>query len=410
MYLENILDGKPYIKFLEKDLNGRFINIYREKNIYSLNDLYYPNVFFLSEDQRLLNPYKEKIMSLEDLDEQGKNYKYPNIHETYKEPLFFFVYNTDNYYHFVYDTLPYLISYNHLKNTIPNIKILMSFPNPQKKELYKFVKEFLEILDITENDIEYIKKNTLYSEVYFSNSYTHDIDSNLPPRQEIYAFYRNIVKTVKESNNIGILPEKIYISRRTWLHGDLTNIGTNYTNRRTLESENELVNNLISLGFTEVFTENLSISEKILMFDNAKYVIGAIGGGLCNVLFSKSDCFLFCICSPTFLDVNARFVFSFGNVKSEYWKDTYHVDKNYWKKWMRIKSDNIVGEIEEINGSSLTIMYLDERVAGWNSEMQYKRMNIETKNCVALDMGLNSSWDLKVSDFVNYIKKNIKND
>ena len=36
-------------------------------------------------------------------------------------PLFLFIYNTDNYFHFLYDSLPYLISYLHIKNDIPEL-------------------------------------------------------------------------------------------------------------------------------------------------------------------------------------------------------------------------------------------------------------------------------------------------
>ena len=51
------------------------------------------------------------------------------------DPVFFFIYNTDNYYHFIYDTLPYLITYNHLKSDISNLKLLMNY---QEFHLYFF--------------------------------------------------------------------------------------------------------------------------------------------------------------------------------------------------------------------------------------------------------------------------------
>ena len=102
------------------------------------------------------------------------------------ECLFYFIYNTDNYFHFVYDTLPYLISFMEMKKTKPKLKLLMNYPNPNKKEHYRFVSEFLDILGITDNDIKIIDENTEYSSILVSTSYTHDFDSNLPPRNEIY--------------------------------------------------------------------------------------------------------------------------------------------------------------------------------------------------------------------------------
>ena len=44
-------------------------------------------------------------------------------HMTY--PLFFFIYNTDNYFHFLYDSLPYLISFFELKKYLIFINILL---------------------------------------------------------------------------------------------------------------------------------------------------------------------------------------------------------------------------------------------------------------------------------------------
>ena len=63
-------------------------------------------------------------------------------------------------------------------------------------------------------------------------------------------------------------------------------------------------------GFTEVFCENLTMSEKIGMFRNAKYIAGPIGGGMCNVIFSPPETRVLSINNPTFFDVNYRFRFS----------------------------------------------------------------------------------------------------
>ena len=49
------------------------------------------------------NVYQDKINKIEN----------SNIIE---ENVFFFIYNFDNYYHFLYDTIPYLYTYLELKN------------------------------------------------------------------------------------------------------------------------------------------------------------------------------------------------------------------------------------------------------------------------------------------------------
>jgi capsular polysaccharide biosynthesis protein len=316
---------------------------------------------------------------------------YINVYET---PLFFFVYNTDNYFHYVYDTLPYLISYLHLRKSIPEIKLLMQYPNDQKMSFYPFVLEFLELLEIGRDDIVLVNNETLYTSVHISTSYTHDIDSNLPPRKEIYGFYQSIVSRVKSMNISMEVPKKIYVSRRTWLHGDFSNIGTNYTMRRRMINEDELVERLVSDEYQEVFTERLSTIEKILYFAGATHVIGAIGGGISNVLFSSATTRLEAIISPGFLEVNKRFKYSLDCVDVYYNYNTQHVEFGEFKKYMRVKFDEGIGEIEEIIGDKLIISYTDVSNTGWNSECIFKKVEMSKDQVARLDNGLNSAWKI----------------
>jgi capsular polysaccharide biosynthesis protein len=320
-----------------------------------------------------------------------------SVKKIYTEPLFFFIYNTDNYFHFLYDSLLYLISFLKLKKEIPNIKLLMQFPNEQKKEFYPFVLELLEILNILNDDIVIVDEYTEYKEIYVSTSYTHDFDSNLPPRKEIYDFYQNIVKNVKEKYTLDKeTPKKIYISRRTWLHNDFSNIGTNYTTRRRLVNEDELVEKLFSQGFVEVFTEKLTTIEKILYFANATHVVGAIGGGISNVLFSPKTTKLEALVSPGFLDINTRFKYSLECVDVSYNMNTSHIEKSIFKTYMRVKTidGNIVGEIEKIYDDKLLVSYTDGSNTGWNAQCKYKQIELNFDDVIKLDEGLNSPWEI----------------
>ena len=389
-----------YENIYQKDNNNREINVYKLNNIIPQgHNLFYPNVL-LKDEEKLILPILEKTMSLK----MGTIYEKNNmqfdisnlkINLIYKEPLFFFIYNTDNYFHFLYDTIPYLITYFKLKNTKHNIKLLMQYPNPQKKEIYLFVTELLEILNIKKDDIVLIDENTMYSEVYISTSYTHDIDSNIPPRQEIYDFYQNISKTTQDKYKLDT-PTKIYISRRSWLHNDFSNIGTNYTTRRKMINEDEYVDKLIKEGYQEVFTEKLSMIEKILYFSNCTHVKGAIGGGISNVLFSKKNTKLEALISPTFLDVNKRFKFSLECVDVTYNKNTIHVENDKFKTYMRVKTkDNkIIGEIEKIYKDELIISYNDGSNMGWNLENSYNQITLNKDDVIKLDEGLNSHLKL----------------
>lgn len=384
--------------FLKRDKNNREVKIFNLSNCQLVGDsTFYPNcLVYCKDDKKVYNPLDEKIMSLD----KTQTKKLQNLTKTkptnrVDTPVFFFVFNVDNYYHFIYDTLTYLISFFWLKKKIKNLKILTNYSGPAHKNFYKFVQEFFEILKIKNNDIIIADKATLYSKIYISESYTHGIDSNLPPRKEIYTFFKKIVTSINLNTST---PKKIYISRRTWLHNDFSNIGTNYTQRRKLVNEDDLVNELRLKGFNEVFTEQLSTKEKIHLFKNAKEIAGPIGGGMVNVLFAKPSAKVHVFVSPTFLDVNNRFKYSFSGKDTIYYNNTKHVESTKFKKYMRVEipAKKIVGEITNIEGNTLFVSYTDRAVAGWGSQDKHIVKKFNLSDCVPLDNGLNSGWIIKL--------------
>ena len=390
-----------YENLFQKDKNYREINIYKFQNSsIAGNNLYYPNCLLLCENKLFL-PLLEKTMSLK----QGTIYEKQNMSFDYtqkdynklKGNYLYFIYNTDNYFHFLYDSLPYLISYFKLKKDIPNLKLLMQYPNPQKNNHYPFVIEMLELLGITNINIEIVHPDYQYENVFVSTSYTHDFDSNLPPREEIYNFYQQIAKNVLNIYK-SPTPKKIYISRRTHLHNDFSNIGTNYTQRRKLVNEDELVEHLLKDDYVEVFSERLSTIEKIAYFANATHVVGCIGGGIANVLFSKPTTQLRAIISPTFLDVNTRFQYSLNCVDVYYDKNTEHIENTEFKKYMRIRTidDKFIGEIIEVKQNFVVVQYTDGSNTGWNSANTFLTKEFKMNEIEKLDHGLNSSFKLNI--------------
>jgi hypothetical protein len=153
------------------------------------------------------------------------------------------------------------------------------------------------------------------------------------------------------------------------------------------------------LGFTEIFTEKLSTVDKIKLFSNCECVVGSIGGGLANVLFSKPKTRLISIISPGFLEINERFKYSFEKVSANYFEDTYHSEKDRFKRFMRIKSENIIGEVSDVMDDTLIVDYVDENISGWNYDMVYKKIELRKEDCLELDNGLNSSWVLNLDEF-----------
>jgi hypothetical protein len=403
MNIKLFKEFNKYLNVFEEDENEREINVYNFKNCVPCgHNLYYPNVLLNSKDNGLILPVLERTMSLNiGTIYENNNMKYEYIDQIItnnnKCPLFFFIYNTDTYFHFLYDTLPYLITFFKLKQSIFDLKLLMQFPNKQRNKLYPFVLEFLEILNINQDDLVFVDNHTSYDNIYISTSYTHDINSNAPPRKEIYLFYQNMTNYVLNNYNLNIIiPKKIYVSRRTWKHNDFTNIGTNYTTRRKLINEDALVEKLINEGYQEVFTEKLTTIEKILYFSNASHVVGAIGGGISNVLFSPNSTVLEAIISPTFLLVNMRFKYSIECVNVHYNHNTTHIEKGEFKTYMRVKTkDNkIIGEIEQIYDNKLLVSYNDGSNTGWNSQNIFNKIELDIKDVDKLDDGLNSCWEL----------------
>lgn len=388
------------------DLTQRNIGYSEYKNVILTGRNYYnPNVLFYNGD--IISPYDEKVMSLNkdtfydnniyefDMKELEKEY---NI---IREPVFFFIYNFDNYYHFLYDTLPYLYTFLYLKKQYPQLKLLVNYPNKFKKEFYKFNIDFLEKIINLDDMIIHDGKNK-YLNVYVSSSLTHGGFSNNPPRNEIFEIYNLIKSKINLANNIN-LPKKIYISRRTWINQDKSNIGTDYTTRRKMINEDELVDKLTKLGFVEIFAENLSSDEKIKLFSNAEIVIGSIGGGMANLLFCNKKTKSIIIVTPYFLEINYRFKYSLELSNYIYFNDvkTYTQD-NLIPLFCRVKinSTDKIGEIIEYSNNKYLINISDNDVAGFNNNLKYKNEWFNEKDFTLIDNGLNSPYIVNVDDLI----------
>ena len=411
----------------EKDDSQKYIGYSHLQNctITGRNN-YYPNIL-LNIDSNLNNkiseiisPYDEKIMSLnKDSFYDNNTYEYQNSGITYnfiETPVFFFIYNFDNYYHFLYDTIPYLYTYLQLKKDIPLLKLLVYYPNKNMNDFYIFNKEIL--FKIISNESEYIihNENNKYNNIYISTSLTHNESSNNKPRNEIFEIYNMIKKNINY-NNIRkkyINKPYIYISRRTWIHNDYSNIGTNYTTRRKMMNENELVEKLNENNFYEVFAEQLNIDEKIYIFSNANSICGSIGGGMCNLLFSNNNCNSFIIVSPEFLKINERFKYSMDHTNITYYSDCQtYIEENNVPLFTRIKITDVnnlfydkYGEIINYANDLYLVNISNNDVAGFNNNIIFDQKWISECEFIKLDNGLNSPYIMNIQSFINIINKN----
>ena len=257
----------------------------------------------IKTDEELLLPTIEKFMSLDrgTIYEETMEWDCKNkvVERIEKRPVFYFVYNCANYFHWIYDTIPYLYTYFEEKKKIKDLKILINFPDGET-DLYRFVYETLSLLGIEKSDLIFIDSNTKYETMIIGSSLTHNRMSLEPPHSSMFSLIDSMI------GDDSINEEKIYVSRRTWTQKKSDNIGTDYTKERMCVNEDEVVELFKSYGYKEVFCENLSMREKVGLFRNAKYVAGCIGGGMSNVLFCKPDTKVISINSPEFFTINER--------------------------------------------------------------------------------------------------------
>jgi capsular polysaccharide biosynthesis protein len=370
---------------------------------------YYPNVLIYKlNDNILISPYDEKIMSLNkdsfyDDNKYDINHSLDDKNKIIDEPIFFFIYNFDNYYHFLYDTLPYLYTYLELKKILPNLKLLVNYPNKNMEKFYKFNTEILDKI-ININDIVIHNNSNVYKNLYISSSLTHGGYSNNPPRKEINI----IIDMLKNSINLQNINDKyknikyLYISRRTWINNDTSNIGTNYTTRRKMINEDALVDLLNKKIYVEIFAENLNIDEKIYLFKNAKNIIGSIGGGMANLIFSDKSVKSIILISPYFLDINYRFKYCLENSDFYYFNFIkIYKEDNDIPLYTRVKilENNKIGEIIKYDDKKYLINISDNDIAGFNNDNILNKKYYYKNEFILLDNGLNSPYVVDIEKF-----------
>ena len=279
--------------------------------------MHYPLPLIYTNEQLLL-PTIERFMSLGrgTVYEDTMAYDIEDIQINKKEttPVFYFVYNCANYFHWIYDTVPYLSTYFRMKEEMPDLKILINVPDGQT-DLYDFVYETLDLLGITKNDLMFIDPSTEYETMIIGSSLTHNRQSLDPPHPDVFSI-------INSMSGIESSEDKIYVSRRTWTKSASKNIGTDYTTERKCTNEDDVVELFKSYGFKEIFAEDLDMKEKIGIFKSAKYVAGPIGGGLANVLFCNSECNVISINSPEFFDINDRLKYALTHTNLHMFDDT----------------------------------------------------------------------------------------
>jgi hypothetical protein len=139
------------------------------------------------------------------------------------------------------------------------------------------------------------------------------------------------------------------------------------------------------------------MTEKIAYFANATHVVGAIGGGMCNLVFAKPSCIVTSINSPEFAEINKRFLYSMNHTRLTQYTNTRVVSSLY----RRVRANGKIGEVTAVDGEKLTIAVSDG--VGWTLGEAYETMTVNEKDVNFLDNGLNSPWTFDITDFMKQV-------
>ncbi len=446
--------------------NDRLNQFHLFKNVL-LHKPTFPNTLFEThDDQTIINPYDEKVMSFGDSVSSIRTFNIsssllslsslPSLSSTSthieKTPVYFFIYNFTNYFHFLYDTLPYLYGYFFIKEFYyPDLKLLIA--NPETQTIYKFISDTFELLNISKDDFisipsdPTIQSNTVYETLFVSTSLTYGQSSdktsvaNNKYSDEASIIWKLLIKNakVKELNmfaercsslhtltslkyvskDSNKYPKRFYVSRRSYIHGDTSNMGTNYTTRRKCINEDEVVEYLESQNIREVFCECYSMEEKILLFSNAELVVGFVGGGMCNLLFSPASTQTICLDTPSFSSINKRFLHSIYHTQYEFYDTVCSLAPHKLEipLFVRVimKDSNKIGEIESYTDDDQYLVKLSNNdVAGFALDKEFPTIKVGRSMFETLDNGLNSPFEcnltilksiLKQSDMKEYMKE-----
>ena len=197
-----------------------------------------------------------------------------------------------NYYHLLLDGVGCLARYLALKREMPDLKLLLNQSPRPKGGVVKhppFVAELLSLFDI---DWEYTDETIMYDTVYFGDTLgQHTNGRRRRPDDLQYKLLQHLIETAKQRASAPQY-DKIYLSRRA--HANPLNnrkdlIGEDNTIKRGLTNEDEVVDILTSLGYTEVFGENYTLAEKIVLFNGMKKYISTAGAGVANMLWTMPN-------------------------------------------------------------------------------------------------------------------------
>ena len=219
-----------------------------------------------------------------------KNARHATV-DTHVSGNYFYWYTSPltNYYHLLLDGVGCLARYFDLKEQLPDLKLMLNQSPRPKGGVTKHPPFVIELLELFGIDWEYTDEHTVYDTVYYGDTLAQDRNGKRTrplPRQ--YELLKQLITTATARVDVPSY-DKIYLSRRAHAN-PLANrksiVGEDNTVKRGLVNEDAVVGFLTELGYTEVFGENYTLAEKIVLFSKMKKYISTAGAGVANILWT----------------------------------------------------------------------------------------------------------------------------
>lgn len=397
-----------YTTLYENDEKNRDIKIFRLEDCISCGTFdNYPNIVFKKQKQTYY-PLQDKNIRSTFKNCYEKNHMMLNfkektqIRKKVNESVFYFIYNTQNLFCFLYDAVPYLISFFELKKKFPTIKLLMQYCDEENKTFQPFIWPILNLLGIEEKDVKMLSSETRYRNIYISSSYTHDEGYHDIPRKEIYDLYNKISEAAAEKikSDIPTLPKKIYASTHKNMQEKFEKMSKQPENyaRRYFTNEKEFIEEYtVKNKFKEVFQDlgEYSILQKIVMFARADSVIGQLGEELAYVLFCQKTTKLILIVTPVYLHTFPRFRYCYNHTNHKYFTKTEQTEETTFKLYMKVQSKT---EINDIVATVTTTNNTTDRISIEYTDIngEFKTENVDSDNYIKIDEGVDSPWKINL--------------
>ena len=188
------------------------------------------------------------------------------------------VYPTENYYHFLVDSLPRVWALHH--PVLRNVPITLYLTRPLSSEKRRLLRALLpsnvslrKTHRFTRLHVDrYVHLPYLSKDRVGHNPDQTETSGGFIPQEYLDYFRKHMLQRARSAS--GPFPKRIFVSRRG-------------ASMRRLMNEKEVVDFLEGRGFVTVRPEEYSLAEQAHLFDSARVVVAQHGAALANLMYMR---------------------------------------------------------------------------------------------------------------------------